>query len=100
LYQIIESNQDTKGKVKLIGIGAGNSPFEVNYFREIYKIPFPMFDDKHYEIHDMVGTVKTPYFFVVKINKDGTHKLVYTQLGGFKTAEEFLDLILKESGLK
>ena len=59
-----------------------------------------MFDDKHYEIHDMVGTVKTPYFFVVKINKDGTHKLVYTQLGGFKTAEEFLDLILKESGLK
>jgi peroxiredoxin len=100
LYQIIESNQNTKGKIKLIGIGAGNSPFEVNYFRETYKIPFPLFDDKNYDIHEMLGMVRTPYFFVVKINKDGTHKLTYSQLGAFKTAEEFLDLILKESGLK
>lgn len=100
MYQIIENNPDTKGKVKLIGIGAGNSPFEVNYFRETYKVPFPLFEDKNYNIHKMLGMVRTPYFFVVKINKDGAHKLTYTQLGKFNTAEEFLDLILKESGLR
>ncbi|HUV50919.1 MAG TPA: TlpA disulfide reductase family protein [Anaerolineae bacterium] len=100
LYRIIESNKNLKGKIKLIGIGAGNSSFEIEVFRGQYKIPFPLFADENFSIHKSLGDVRTPYFIGVKINEDGTHKVFYSKLGGFDKAETFLQMMLKLSGLK
>jgi peroxiredoxin len=100
LYRLIENNPDIKNKIKLIGIGAGNSPYEVGVFKKTYNVPFPLFPDKDFTIHKACGEVRTPYFMVVKINEDGTHQIVHTQLGGYPGAEPFLELVLKASGLK
>jgi len=100
LYSIIEDNPNLKDKIKLIGIGAGNSPFEVEVFRKKYNVPFPLFSDEDFYIHKCFGEVRTPYFFGVKINDDGTHRIFYSKLGEFKGAEPFLDLMLQLSGLK
>jgi len=100
LYQMIENNPEFKTKIKLIGIGAGNSPYEVSVFKKTYAVPFPLFPDKDFVIHKVYGEVRTPYFFAVKINDDGTHQVIHSQLGDFQGAESFLELILKASGLK
>ena len=100
LYRLIENNPDIKNKVKLIGIGAGNSPYEVEVFKKTYNVPFPLFPDKDFVIHKACGEVRTPYFMVVKINEDGTHQIVYAQLGDYPGAEKFLELVLNVSGLK
>jgi peroxiredoxin len=100
LYRLIENNADIKDKVKLIGIGAGNSPYEVEVFKKTYDIPFPLFPDKDFTIHKACGEVRTPYFMVIKINENGTHQIVHTQLGDYPGAESFLELVLKTSGLK
>jgi peroxiredoxin len=100
LYRLIESNPDIKNKIKIIGIGAGNSPYEVAVFKKTYNVPFPLFSDKDFTIHKAYGEVRTPYFMVVKINEDGTQQIVHTQLGEYPGAEPFLELILKASGLK
>lgn len=100
LYRLIENNPDIKDKVKLIGIGAGNSPYEVEVFKKTYNVPFPLFPDKDFTIHKACGEVRTPYFMVIKINEDGTHQIVHTQLGDYPGAEPFLELVLKASGLK
>ncbi|MBM4323257.1 MAG: TlpA family protein disulfide reductase [Deltaproteobacteria bacterium] len=100
LYQRIQKNPDLKDKIKLIGIGAGNTPFEVEAYRKTYQVPFPLFPDKDYTIHKACGEVRTPYFIVVKINDDGTHQIVHAQLGNYPGAEPFLELVLKASGLK
>lgn len=100
LYQMIEKNPKSKDRVKLIGIGAGNSPFEVEVFRKNYKIPFPLFADGNYSIHTSLGEVRTPYFIGVKIKGDGKHEVFYSKLGGFKKVNKFLELMLKLSGLK
>jgi peroxiredoxin len=99
LYQIIEKSQKTKGKIKVIGIGAGNTPFEVGVFRDNYKIPFPLFSDGDFSIHKSLGEVRTPYFIGIKIKEDGTHEIFYSKLGGFKKADDFLELMLKLSGM-
>jgi peroxiredoxin len=100
LYQRIQKSPDLKDKIKLIGIGAGNTPFEVEAYRKTYQVPFPLFPDKDYTIHKACGEVRTPYFIVVKINDNGTHQIVHAQLGDYPGAEPFLELVLKASGLK
>jgi len=100
LYNVIDNNPDLKNKIKLIGIGAGNSSYEVEVFKKTYTVPFPLFPDKDFTIHKACGDVRTPYFIVVKINNDGTHQIVHSQLGGYPGAEPFLELVLKSSGLK
>jgi len=100
LFRLIENNPDIKNKIKLIGIGAGNSSYEVEVFKKTYTVPFPLFPDKDFTIHKVCGEVRTPYFMVVKINEDGTHQIVHNQLGNYPGAEPFLDLVLKASGLK
>jgi hypothetical protein len=90
-----------KGKIKLIGIGANNSPFEIKYFRDTYQVPFPLFPDGDMAIHTALGgEVRTPYFIGLKIKEKGTHEIFFTQLGGFEKADAFLKTIIKASGLK
>jgi thiol-disulfide isomerase/thioredoxin len=100
LYRLIENNPEIKNKIKLIGIGAGNSSYEVEVFKKTYNVPFPLFPDKDFTIHKACGEVRTPYFMVVKLNDDGTHQIVHTQLGEYPGAQPFLELVLKVSGLK
>lgn len=100
LYRLIESNPVLKNKIKLIGIGVGNSPYEVEVFKKTYDIPFPLFPDKDFVIHKVCGEVRTPYYMIVRMNEDGTHQIVHTQLGNYPGAEPFLEVVLKASGLK
>ena len=99
LYNKIESNSDLKNKIRLIGIGVGNSPYEVNVFKKKYDIDFPLFSDADFSIHKLVGEVRTPYFLGVKIMEDGTHNIFYSKLGGLDDVDKFLSLVVKLSGL-
>jgi peroxiredoxin len=99
LYRAIEKNADLKDKIKVIGIGAGNSAYEVEVFKKKYNVPFPLLPDQDLSVHKTLGEVRTPYFIGVKINQDGTHKVIYSKLGGFKDSGEFLTTMLKLSGL-
>lgn len=100
LYQMIEQIPGLRDRVKMIGIGAGNSVLEVNTFKGQHGIPFPLFPDQDFKIHKQLGEVRTPYFIVVKIKKDRTLEVVHLQEGAFRESETFLQQILKASGLK
>lgn len=99
LYRKIESSSQLKEKIKLIGIGAGNSEFEVNIFRKKYAIEFPLFPDNDFAVHKMVGEVRTPYFIGVKLDSSGKHSIFYSKLGSIENPDNFLSLIQQLSGL-
>ncbi len=100
LYQLVNKKAGLKDKIKIVGVGAGNNLFEVDVFRKQYSIQFPLFPDESFTVHKAVGEVRTPYFFVIKNNADGTNKLIYSKVGSIQDPNQFLDIIIKEAGLQ
>jgi thiol-disulfide isomerase/thioredoxin len=99
LHHQIENRPAFRGKIKLIGIGAGNSQTEIEVFKQNHNIPFPVFPDLDFSIHKALGEVRTPFFIVIKINRDGSHKIVYTHLGGLTDIQGLLDLMYEAYGI-
>ena len=99
LYRNIQKRKDLKDKIKIIGIGTGNTPFEVSFFRKKYEVPFPLFPDENLSIHEILGELRTPYFIGVNINRDGSDKVFYSRLGQFRDVNGFLKRIVEQSGL-
>jgi len=95
LFGLIENNPRFKDKIKIIGIGAGNSPFEVNTFKKKYKVAFPLIPDGDFKIHQIVGEVRTPYFMAVKLNGSKKPEVVYSRLGAHEDVEAFLAEVVK-----
>lgn len=100
LYDMINKRTDIKNRVKIIGVGVGNTPFEVGIFKNQYNIQFPLVSDESFAIHKAVGEVRTPHFFVVKINTDGSSSIIYSKTGSIQDPNQFLDMIVQDSGLK
>lgn len=100
LYQKIQERPDMKEKIKMIGIGMGNSPYEVNSFREKYQVPFPLFPDQSMSISKMLGVEATPTFIGINVNDKGSQEQFYFKAGEFKHASHFLAEIIKSSGLE
>ncbi|MEZ4524494.1 MAG: TlpA disulfide reductase family protein [Desulfobacterales bacterium] len=99
-YEKIEADPLLRDRIKLIGIGAGNSEYEVDFFRKKYDVRFPLFPDADFAIHRKIGEVRTPYFVGVTFAENGKPLIFHSHLGGIGTPEEFLDSIIKESGMK
>jgi thiol-disulfide isomerase/thioredoxin len=77
-------------RVKLIGVGAGNSQYEVDFFRDKYEVPFPIFTDKDYLVYDLFANPGTPSFYLLKLSGDGPHDALLTNIGPFEEPETFL----------
>jgi peroxiredoxin len=93
LYHQIEKHPDFRGKIKLIGIGAGNTQSEIEVFKLNNNLPFPVFPDEDFSIHRSLGEVRTPFFIAVRINRDRSHEIVHTHLGGLTDIQGLLDLM-------
>jgi len=99
LFDLIQKDPQLSRKVKLIGIGVGNSAYEVEYYKSNYKVPFPLFPDEDFTIHKQCGEVRTPYFISLKPGA-GKNKITHLQAGGFESAEQFLRQVLTSAGMK
>ena len=100
IYQNIENNPDLMGKIKIIGIGTGNSLYEVEVYRKKNNVLYPLFPDTDFSIHKALGEVGIPYFIVTKMDGEGSHEVVHTRLGEFSDTGLFLEMILDAYGLK
>jgi len=100
LYELIQKEPALKDKIKIIGIGAGNTQFEVDFYKEQYAVPFPLLPDESFSVHKNIGEVRTPYFFVLDIKEDGSHEIIYSKAGSIEDPQEFLDFIVKKTGLE
>lgn len=90
LYTTIEASELLRGRVKMIGIGVGNSSFEVDHFRKHYDIAFPLFPDEDFVIHKALGEVRTPFFIIAAIGSDDEGKVLWTGSGNMDPLNSFI----------
>lgn len=85
-------------RIKIIGLGVGNSDLEVDVFRKKYGVSFPLFSDADFTVHKAVGQVGTPYFYVLRRTDGGPFAVLESNLGCMASPEAFLDSILRALG--
>jgi len=100
LYQAIQGRPDLKERMKIVGVGAGNSEFEVQQFREKYRIPFPLVPDKYNKVAQALKVSSTPTFVGVRVQAGGGAKEFYSQTGPLGKVPEFLEKMVSLSGLE
>jgi peroxiredoxin len=97
-YALVEQ-RGLAGKLKIVGIGAGNSDSEVDIFRAKYGQPFPLFSDLDFKAHAALGKVGTPHFYLVARDmKTGALTVKFSRLGRMDSPEKFLDELLTAAG--
>jgi Peroxiredoxin len=81
-------------RIKFLAIGAGNTPFEVEFFRKKYQTQMPMLPDADYVLHKAFMSVGTPAFFVLKPVKGGLSVLFFRE-GAFPDENVLYDQLLR-----
>lgn len=97
LYALIDK-RGLGNRIKVIGIGAGNSETEVDIFRKKYEVPFPLFADPDFAAHKQLGQVGTPFFYILKKKPNG-FEIIHASLGQFDSPADFLSMITRTAGI-
>ena len=98
LYMAMKNYSNADMKIKIIGLGANNSEFEVEHFRSTYDVKFPLFADPDMKIYEALEGKGTPGFVGCRKEADGTYTIVLRQSGGFHHYEDFLAELIRKSG--
>jgi thiol-disulfide isomerase/thioredoxin len=91
VYSSIESNRRLRGKVKMVGIAAGNNIQEIQIFKKAYNIPYPILADAKFDAHTVVGSPRTPFSIWARRDAQGNSVVVSTHLGLIDSAKSVLD---------
>ena len=97
LFELIYDFSKPDFSIKMIGIGANNSAFEVDHYRNTYGVRFPLFSDQDMSIYTALGGTGTPGFIACRKQQDNSCVIVHRQSGGFVHAEEFFKELLHKS---
>ncbi len=99
LHKRIENDERFQGQIKIIGIGISNTAYEVDRFRKLYAIRFPLFADRSRVISSQLGVRQTPTFIAWNYRFDGRIEPILFAPGPIGDIEGFLDRLVQASDL-
>jgi len=74
LYRRIEAT-GLGARVRMIGLGLGNTSAETAHYRDKYAVPFPLFEDGEYLIHGELDEPVAPTYYIVRLEGNGATTL-------------------------
>ena len=101
LFELIESDPELKGRLKLIGMGAGSSKRAVVKFRRVNQVRFPLFADDKREVFNCLGEPVLPVAYLLKNQGNGRWQILQIISNPAESPQAFLGLIkarLKQTG--
>jgi len=98
LFETMYDFSKPEFSVKIIGLGANNSAFEVDHFRNTYGVRFPLFPDQDMSMYNALDGKGTPTFIACKKEADNSCTIIHRLSGGFYQPDEFFKELLNKSG--
>ena len=94
LHALMGKPRQSKQRIKILGIGIGNTPYEVDVFRRKFKVPFPLVPDEESVIRRWVNKpFRTPTFIVLKKGKGSSLQIMKVHEGQLEHVRRFFDSI-------
>lgn len=90
LFNLIESNPETRGKIKMMALAIGNLPNEIDIFRTAFRVPFPIISDQTFRAWRAIGGSATPFSVYVRQDRSGSPGVVAGTHLGMNTHYEHL----------
>lgn len=97
-YQLVQS-RGFSGRVRVLGIGVGDTPKEVTVFKEKFGLPFPVFPDRSGSFSRQFGKIKVPNVIVLK-RRLGHFEVVYQESSLPDNPGQFLAKVLSYATTK
>ena len=96
VFDLVEKDPTMKGKVKWVGVGVGNNQREVESFRKLKQVPFPIVTDTQFKLYEAVGGpggIRTPFTILVRKDEKGRGIVVDSHMGFRREKEEIIEEI-------
>ena len=97
-YRIIQE-KGLGDRVKFVGVGVGNTAFEVVFYGRKYAVPFPLFMDEDFAVNEALNIEGTPTFYVLKQGATGL-VVVEEHKGELKDPNVLVGMIMDAAGVK
>ncbi|MFH0825764.1 MAG: redoxin family protein [Pseudomonadota bacterium] len=95
LYHQLQGDPKLKDRIRMVGVGTGNTPFEVKVFKDKFGVPFPLVPDEEFGMEKATGEkLRTPTFIVAKADGRGGLSILFTHVG---PVDDY-SLLLKKAG--
>lgn len=87
-------------RLHFVGIGTGNTQYEVSFYAEQFSTPFPLLPDEDYTMHSALGSVGTPYFLLLRNSGPDHLEVLHVQEGSPENMDAMFDTMLDKAGLR
>lgn len=87
LFQMIEDDPQTRGRIVLLGVAVGNSDEQIEDFIDIYAVDFPVVSDRSFKLNAALGGGPTPFSIYLRQDAGRPAVVVGTHLGEDKDME-------------
>ncbi|MFA6055883.1 MAG: TlpA disulfide reductase family protein [Thermodesulfovibrionales bacterium] len=95
VYSRSETDPKLKGKIKVISVAAGNTGEEIISYKKTHSVSYPILSDLHFTLHKALGNPRVPYTIIIKRNRQGKNKIIYTRQGIIDSPEPLLKIVGK-----
>ncbi len=96
LLEKVSRDKAIKDQVKFIGVGIGNTPFEANFFRRSFNVPFPIIPDEQMKIEQAAEKrFRTPTFILVKKADGSGLELIDVHVGAISNIDDYFNQMKK-----
>ena len=102
LFDLIEKTPETKGRMKILAIGAGSPDKYIKEYRDYFKAPYPIVEDPDLNVYNAIGKSAVPLAVFIRPLLEGKQGVVVATHEGlnedyeamFKDMKAFMEMDL------